>query len=298
MADSKNPRVREQMLDYKVKPDTSGKGQADRLSAQHLEGGGVVGIFGKDAQLHDAAIRDVTELIESELEERFPKLSFRLRTSLTKADIHAKLNAVDDRLGKKLFVSTAYIQPDGGILEVQDREGEWRVVLVGESKFQGKDIKNISEGVRTAAMERKGQYIMPAGNAIERVHKNIQELKNYMLGESHFPYVVFLQGSNFSVSTENVQWPNGPLIQINPADSNVSRIDRVTASNYGMEINRNYCKNLVIEHPFGRLMLQVASIYAQCSPFDPKKMGLILWETAITSLEVLAPELPEGALSE
>ena len=29
-------------------------------------------------------------------------------------------------------------------------------------------------------MERKGQHLMPAGNAIERVHKNIQEMKNFM----------------------------------------------------------------------------------------------------------------------
>ena len=36
-----------------------GKGQADRLSAQHIKGGGVVGIFGADAQTHDAAIGKV-----------------------------------------------------------------------------------------------------------------------------------------------------------------------------------------------------------------------------------------------
>lgn len=279
-------------------PEVSGKGQADRLSAQHLEAGGVVGIFGEDAQLHDAKIRDVTALIQSELEKRFPTLTFRLRLAIKKSEIHKKLNAVDSRLGTKLFVSTASIQPDGGVLEVLDREGNWRVILVGESKFQGKDIKNIADGSRTPAMEKKGQYIMPAGNAIERVHKNIQELKNFMLGDSHFPYVVFLQGSNFPVSPVNVQWPNGPLVTIAPSDSNVSRIDRVTASNYGMEINKNYCKNLIVEHPFGRLMLQVASIYSQCDPFDPKEMGVILWDTAITSLRVLADDLPDGALDE
>jgi type II restriction enzyme len=38
---------------------------------------------------------------------------------------------------------------------------------------------------------------MAAGNAIERSHKNISEIANYMLSESHFPYVLFLEGSNF-----------------------------------------------------------------------------------------------------
>ena len=39
---------------------------------------------------------------------------------------------------------------------------------------------------------------MVAGNAIERVYKNINEIRNFMLDEYHFPYVVFLQGSNFA----------------------------------------------------------------------------------------------------
>lgn len=52
---------------------------------------------------------------------------------------------------------------------------------------------------------------MAAGNAIERSHKNISEIANYMLSESHFPYVLFLEGSNFlteTISTAAV-WRNG-----------------------------------------------------------------------------------------
>jgi type II restriction enzyme len=141
-------------------------------------------------------------------------------------------------------------------------------------------------------MEKKGQYIMPAGNAIERVYKNIQEMKNFMLGESHFPYVVFLQGSNFATEPLIANWPDGTEIRILRSDSSVNRIDRVTASNYGMEINRDCCKNIIISHPFGRLMLQVASIYAQCELFEFNRMFEVLWNVALTSLEVLADELP------
>lgn len=61
------------------------------------------------------------------------------------------------------------------------------MILVSEAKHQGNDVANILAGNRTDKMVEKAQYVMPAGNAIERVHKNIQELKNYMLGERYFP---------------------------------------------------------------------------------------------------------------
>lgn len=190
----------------------TGKGQADRLSLQHLKGKGVVGIFGDDAKVHDASIRKVTEKLLELLLRSFPHLSLRIRKSLTKQEIHKKLHAIDGRLGVKLFAPGANIQPDGGLVEVQDKMGEWRCILLGESKHQGNDIQNIADGVRTPAMESKGQYIMPAGNAIERVHKNIQEMKNFMLGERHFPYVVFLQGSNFATESLSLKWPDGRSI--------------------------------------------------------------------------------------
>lgn len=274
-----------------------GKGQANRLSVQHLKGGGVVGIFGEEAQKHDADIREVAKLILKGLTESLPHLRFRLRTSLRKDEIHKKMQDLDARLGVKLFVPTASIQPDGRVLEVLDKDGNWRVVLVGESKHQGNDVQNVATGTRTPKMESKGQYIMPAGNAIERVHKNIQELKNFMLGEKHFPYVVFLQGSNFAIEQVDAVWPDGTKVPISPSDSMVNRIDRVTAANYGMEINRNYCENIVVEHPFGQMMLQVASIYSQCDHFEPKEMFKIMWDTAITSLDVLADDLPEEKAS-
>lgn len=287
------------MAKEESKSKKKGKGQADRLSVQHLKGGGVVGIFGEVAQIHDADIRSVVAQLFELLKSQFPHLEFRVRNSIRKEEIHKKLNSIDSRLGVKLFIPTASIQPDGRVMEVLDKNGLWRVILVGESKHQGNDVQNIADGVRTPMMEAKGQYIMPAGNAIERVHKNIQELKNFMLGESHFPYVVFLQGSNFATEALTATWPDGTIIPILPSDSSVNRIDRVTACNYGMEINQNYCRNIVIEeHPFGRMMLQVASIYAQCDLFDFRQMSEVLWDTAKTSLEVLADELPAGAISE
>lgn len=43
-------------------------------------------------------------------------------------------------------MESASIKPDGGIIEVQDDDGNWRVVVVSEAKHQGKDIENIKAG--------------------------------------------------------------------------------------------------------------------------------------------------------
>ena len=56
------------------------------------------------------------------------------------------LQQVDAYLGQTLFVGKSRISPDGGIIEVRDDHGNWRVVLVSEAKHQGKDIENIQAG--------------------------------------------------------------------------------------------------------------------------------------------------------
>lgn len=269
------------------------KGQSNRLSKQHLESGGVEGIFGDAARKHDGDIKPVIDAVTQALQKEFPKLKFRTRSSIPKSEIHERLNELDSRLGVKLFVPSASIRPDGKVTEVQDSEGRWRIILVAECKYQGKDIENVQSGKRTPVMETRGQYVMPAGNAIERVHKNIQEIRNLMISEDHFPYVVFLQGSNFVTEPIDLHWPDGTLVRIIPSDANLNRIDRVTASNFGMDINENHCKNLVVRRNGKDHVLQVTSIYAQAEEFTSEKMFDILLQTALTSLEVLADDLPE-----
>ena len=267
-------------------------GQTTRLSAQHLQAGGVTGIFGELARSHDGDIRKAADAVFDLLEKKFPHLNFRARSSIKKSEIHEKMKKIDSELGTKLFVPSASIQPDGRVTEVEDNEGNWRVVFVGEAKFQGKDVENITKGSRTAKMEEKGQFIMPAGNAIERVHKNIQELKNFMLGEKYFPYIVFLQGSNFLIEPIELQWPDGDVILLDPSSAVINRIDRVTSSNYGMPINRSYCTNKVVDTPNGKFMLQVTTIYARESKFSVEEMAEYMAVTALESLKILSSELP------
>jgi type II restriction enzyme len=268
-----------------------GKGQVSRLSQQHTQSGGVSGIFGVDARSHDLSTKEATILVKQKLMEQFPQLNFRIRRTLPKSEIHSVMNNLDRSLGQQLFVATANIQPDGGILEVQDKYGNWRVILVSEAKHQGNDVANILAGNRTAIMAEKDQYIMPAGNAIERVHKNIQELKNYMLGERYFPYVVLLKGSNFAVMEETFQWLSGGSIRVSPNDAALNRIDRVTAANYGLPINQNYCENKYINFRTHSIMLQVTSIYAQLREYTNEQLLSITYSMAMSSLEILRQDL-------
>lgn len=261
------------------------KGQAGRLRKQHRQAGGPIGTYGKDAQVHEGSVRQAAEGVFEEIARDNKKYKFRIRQSISKREINNKLNVIDKRLGKTLFVGDSSIKPDGGIIEVQDRDQRWRVILVSEAKYQGKDVENIRAGVRVG--KNKDQDLMQAGNAIERVYKNINEIRNFMLDEYHFPYAVFLQGSNFATETFQVFKPDGSFVEIRHDSGAMNRIDRVTAANYCMPINCNYCKNIFIGHKNSSIMLQAASIYARCEPWETKEMKAAMMEIATASMSVL-----------
>lgn len=274
-----------------VRKSKRGKGQSRRLESQHEKAGGPVGTFGEEARRHDSSIRDVMKTITKGLEARYSHLTFRHRAEVSKQEINDKLMSVDPDLGKVLFVQKARIKPDGGIIEVEDKAGVHRIVLVSESKHQGNDVEKIQAGIKQG--KNKDQDLMTAGNAIERVHKNIQEFRNLMLSEKHFPYVVFLQGSNFATKTFFVKSPDGRKVKISHDAGNLNRIDRVTAGSFGMEINKNYCKNISVKIDGKDQILQAASFYFQNDPWKFQDMEKIMWEIALTSLDVLSDSLSD-----
>lgn len=267
------------------------KNQSKRLTSQHKLSQGVVGIFGNEAKLHDITVGKISNLIIEQLEKEFPKLTFRYRKSIKKEEINEALQKVDKDLGQTLFVSNSSIKPDGGIVEVKDDNGNWRIVLVSEAKHQGKDIENILQGklVGTA----NNQDLMAAGNAIERSHKNISEIANFMLSESHFPYVLFLEGSNFLTETISIKRPDGRIVKLEYNSGTLNRLDRLTSANYGMPINTNLCKNKFVKHKDKTIMLQATSIYSQGNggKWDVKNMFDIMIEVSKTSLQILGSDL-------
>lgn len=185
----------------------SKKNQSGRLTTQHKISQGVIGIFGEEAQLHDKEVYDNQYDVKTLLEKEFPRLKFRFRPEISKREINEALRNIDSSLGQTLYVQNSNIKPDGGLIEVLDDKGNWRVVLVSEAKHQGKDIENIRSGVLVG--KNNDQDLMVAGNAIECSHKNIVEIANYMLNEAHFPYILFLEGSNFLMHDITIERPKG-----------------------------------------------------------------------------------------
>ncbi len=267
------------------------KNQSKRLTNQHKQSQGVVGIFGDEAKLHDITIGKISHLVIKQLEKEYPQLSFRYRTTIKKEEINKALQKVDKDLGQTLFVSNSSIKPDGGIIEVKDDNDNWRIVLVSEAKHQGKDIENILKGKLVG--KANNQDLMAAGNAIERSHKNISEIANFMLAESHFPYVLFLEGSNFLTKTISIKRPDGRVVRLEYNSGMLNRLDRLTSANYGMPINTNLCENKFVKHKDKTIMLQETSIYTQGDggKWDAKKMFDIMFEVSKTSLRVLGSDI-------
>lgn len=267
------------------------KNQSSRLTNQHKESQGVVGIFGPEAKLHDVTVGEISHHVIQRLKDDYPQLTFRYRKDIEKKEINEALKKIDPELGQTLFVDKASIIPDGGIIEVKDDNDNWRVVLVSEAKHQGKDIENIRKGQLVGS--NNDQDLMAAGNAIERSHKNISEIANFMLAESHFPYVLFLEGSNFLTETIKVTRPDGRVVTLEYNSGMLNRLDRLTAANYGMPINTNLCKNKFVKHNDKTIMLQATSIYTQGDgeSWNVNEIFRIMMEIANTSLQVLGSEL-------
>ncbi|MBQ3654601.1 MAG: hypothetical protein II954_09325 [Synergistaceae bacterium] len=250
-----------------------------------------MGIFGSEAKIHDSLVKRAAVSVRKYLQGKYPQLSFQHRAGITKAEINTALRKIDADLGQTLFVSDASIKPDGGIIEVRDDNNNWRVILISEAKYQGKDIENIREGIYVG--KNSNQDLMVAGNAIERAHKNISEIANYMLSESYFPYVLFLEGSNFLTQDITIQRPDGRNVTLCYNSGALNRLDRLTSANYGMPINMNLCKNKFIPHADKIIMLQAASIYTHGDGrrWGEAEMSAVMIDIAETSLKMLGSDL-------
>lgn len=268
-----------------------GKQHSDRLTTQQKAIDGVTGIFEAEAQRHDKEVFNTSLMAMERLQEKFPMFEFRYRSEISKKKINKALRKIDKSLGQTLFVPNAKIKPDGGIIQVKDDYGNWRVVVVSEAKYQGKDIENIRKGKLVG--KNNDQILMAAGNAIERAHKNICEIANLMLAEPYFPYILFLEGSNFLTQNVTIKRPNGNVYTIAYKDGTLNRLDRLTAANYGMPINTNLCENKFVACNGLSIMLQAASIYTRGDGghWEDEDMIAIMLDVAKTSLRMIGRDL-------
>ena len=114
-----------------------------------------------------------------------------------------------------------------------------------------------------------------------------------MLSERHFPYILFLEGSNFLTQNVSVKRPDGRVVTLVYNDGTLNRLDRLTAANYGMPINTNLCENRFVKCNGSTLMLQAASIYTkgEGGHWKDKDMVMVMLDIAKTSLKMLGTDL-------
>jgi type II restriction enzyme len=80
------------------------------------------------------------------------------------------------------------IRPDGGILCIEDVDGNTYPILISEAKTQGTNH----------LLEAAGKKRQALGNAIERLGKNTNAIEVAMIGEDINPFVCFGDGCDFA----------------------------------------------------------------------------------------------------
>jgi type II restriction enzyme len=147
--------------------------------------------------------------------------------------------------------SKTYIQPDGGFLWIEDwGESPRRFILVGETKRQGTNDQRKREHKKTQA----------AGNAIERLAKNMRGIDAMFLGEKVTPFVCFGEGCDFA--------PDCTII------------DRVATMNGFFPLNHVFVDKVQV----GADTLKPTSLFFRERPRTPQEMYEVLIEVAERSI--------------
>jgi type II restriction enzyme len=206
--------------------------QGDKLSQRHTRDGGGKSINTKEAKVHDVKVKDVMEQVFKDLQLKYPDQRFTLRKTILQSEIATSFNPHFQSSNPK-----STIRPDGGILFINDTIP----ILSTEAKKQGTNNLRCDKGLKKQAM----------GNAIERAHKNYNEIKNLFDPYPYTGYILFGYGCDFQ--------------------SGSSMIDRLNAMTYYDTFNTLHIKDTIIEKKICGLNLierhKKASVFLQVAPF-------------------------------
>ena len=139
-----------------------------------------------------------------------------------------------------------FIKPDGGFWTIQEWGEPWRYILVAEAKRQGTNDLRLQQGLKKQA----------AGNAIERLGKNMRGVDALFLGEAITPLVCFGEGCDFAPTS--------------------SIIDRVATLASFFPLNRVYVDKVKIDGD----TLKPVSLYFREEPWSPLEMFEVMFEVA------------------
>jgi type II restriction enzyme len=186
------------------------------------------------------------------LMEEWVKSEFGLTPVLHKTkvldEIVDELNERFGEDGKNLFqrafegTTKTSIKPDGGFWTVREWPNPPRYILVAEAKRQGTNNLRLEAGLKKQA----------AGNAIERLGKNMRGIDALFLGEQITPFVCFGEGCDFA--------------------PDCSIIDRVATLNGFFPLNVTFVNKIEIEHD----TLKPVSLYFREESWTPEEMFTVI----------------------
>ena len=205
--------------------------QTALLRLRQTRDGGGKSINTVEAKAHDVKVRDVMEKLCVDLGVLFPEQKIEIKKSISQEVIAHTFNPEYRKSNPK-----SCIRPDGGVLFIDDKP-----VLSTEAKKQGTNAIRCDEGLKKQAM----------GNAIERAHKNYNEIKNLFHPYPYTGYILFGYGCDFQPGS--------------------SIVDRLSAMTYYDEFNKLHIKDSIINTQVGDVVFterhKKASVYLQVEPF-------------------------------
>ena len=205
--------------------------QGSLLRIRHTRDGGGKAINTLESKIHDFKVGDVMRKLCENLEVKYPERNIILKKTIPQTDISKHFNQSYTTSNPK-----SSIKPDGGILFIDDIP-----ILSTEAKKQGTNNLRCQEGLKKQAM----------GNAIERAHKNYNEIKNLFHPYPYTGYILFGYGCDFQQGS--------------------SIVDRLSAMTYYDSFNTLHIKDTIVQTKIGDIEFierqKKASVYLQVEPF-------------------------------
>ena len=152
--------------------------QGAKLSQRHIRDGGGKILNNECAKIHDGKVGDVMNKVFRDIPKKYPTKCFELKKSIPQITISKNINETYTPSNPR-----SSIRPDGGVLYMNGIP-----VLSTEAKKQGTNSERKKCGKKKQAM----------GNAIERAHKNYNEIKNLYNPYLFTSYLLFGYGCDFA----------------------------------------------------------------------------------------------------
>lgn len=200
------------------------------------------------SRTQESALGQALKLVVARLLEDFNVELHHAKTWLL-GDIVAKLRLEFTEVTFTDPGQRSFMSPDGGILSLVGGDGERHPILIAEVKNQGTNDLRAAEGKPKQS----------AGNAIERLGKNVIGFRTAMLSESIMPFVCFGYGIDF--------------------DTGSSILDRVVTIAMFGTLNEVHLMNEGDDNRFNR-----GSFYFRRAEWSEQEMEAIMYDIASRSI--------------